>query len=52
MVCLADDDPLLRPASRTLHVTYRSDLFVLSWAGEDRLAALDARVPYIEAATL
>ncbi len=52
MVCLADDDPLLAAASRSLHVTYRSDLFALCWAGPERLAALDGRVAGIEAATL
>ena len=52
MLCLADDDPLLQPARRALHLTYRSDLFVLSWAGPERLAVLDGRIPYIEAATL
>ena len=49
---LADDDPLLPPARRWLHITYRSDLYVHSWGREDPAAALDGRVPYVEIATL
>jgi ribosomal protein S18 acetylase RimI-like enzyme len=51
MVGLADDDPLLAVARSWLHVTYRSDVFALSWAA-DPGAILDGRVPYIEIATL
>ncbi len=55
MLGLADEDPLLAVARRWLHVTYRSDLFALSWGADpapDPLAALDGRVPYLEIATL
>lgn len=55
MLGLADEDPLLAVARRWLHVTYRSDLFALSWRADptpDPLAALDGRVPYLEIATL
>jgi hypothetical protein len=51
MVGLADDDPLLAVVRRHLHVTYRSDLYALSWSGEPA-ARLDGRVPYVEVATL
>jgi hypothetical protein len=51
MVGLADDDPLLKVVRRHPHITYRSDLFALSWSG-DPLARLDGRVPYVEIATL
>jgi hypothetical protein len=51
MLGLADNDPLLPVARQTLHVPYHSDLFAASWAA-DRLAKLDARVPYVEIATL
>lgn len=51
MVGLADDDPLVSVARRWLHVTYRSDLFALSWEA-DPAAILDGRIPYIEIATL
>ena len=44
MLGLADDDPLLAVARRWLHVTYRSDLFALSWSA-DPAALLDGRVP-------
>jgi hypothetical protein len=49
---LADADPLLAAARRTFHITYRSDLFLLSWDAPDPAAGLDGRVPYIEIATL
>ena len=49
---LADDDPLLAVARRSLHITYRSDLFLLTWGGGEPLAGLDGRVPYVEIATL
>jgi hypothetical protein len=51
MIGLADDDPLLPIARRTLHITYRSDLFAASWS-EEPLRLLDERIPYIEIATL
>jgi hypothetical protein len=51
MVGLADDDPLLPVVRRHPHITYRSDLFALSWT-DDPLARLDGRVPYVEIATL
>jgi hypothetical protein len=51
MLGLADDDPLLPVARSWLHVTYRSDLFVLSWEPA-RTTVPDGRVPYIEIATL
>jgi hypothetical protein len=51
MLGLADDDPLLPVARPWMHVTYRSDLFALSWSA-DPAALLDARVPFIEIATL
>lgn len=49
---LADRDPLLAAVRRSLHVTYRSDLFVMSWDASGPASRLDARVPYIEIATL
>jgi hypothetical protein len=52
MAGFADADPLLAEARRTLHVTYRSDLFVLSWTSPAPAAGLDGRVPYCEIATL
>jgi hypothetical protein len=51
MIGLADNDPLLAVARRTLHVTYHSDLFAVSWSDEPA-GLLDDRVPYIEIATL
>lgn len=51
MLGLADNDPLLAACRRRLHVTYHSDLFAASWSAE-ALAALDARIPYIEIAAL
>jgi hypothetical protein len=51
MLGLADADPLLAVARTWLHVTYRSDLFALSWA-VDPATVLDDRVPRIEIATL
>ncbi len=51
MLGLADEDPLLRVGRRWLHVTYRSDLYALSW-DDDPAARLDARIPYIEIGTL
>jgi hypothetical protein len=49
---LADMDPLLAAARRTFRITYRSDLYVLSWDAPDPAAGLDSRIPYIEIATL
>jgi hypothetical protein len=51
MLGLADEDPLLRVARRWLHVTYRSDLYALSW-DDDPATRLDTRIPYIEIGTL
>jgi len=51
MLGLTDDDPLLAVARRYPHITYHSDLFVVSWSGTP-VASLDGRVPYIEIATL
>ncbi len=51
MLGLADEDPLLSVARRFLHITYRSDLYALSF-DEDPAARLDGRVPYIEIAAL
>lgn len=50
MVGLADSDPLLPVVSRRLHITYRSDLYALSWDAEPIVPS--DRVPYIEIATL
>jgi hypothetical protein len=52
MLGLADEDPLLAVVRRSLRITYRSDLYVLSFDGDDPVARLDGRVPYIEIATL
>lgn len=49
---LADADPLLAAARRSLHITYRSDLYALSWAAPQPAQRLDGRLPYIEIATL
>jgi hypothetical protein len=51
MLGLADDDPLLAVAQRYLHVTYRSDLYAVSWTTEPA-SRLDGRVAYVEIATL
>ena len=51
MVGLADADPLLGVVRRFPHITYRSDLYALSF-DEDPSARLDRRVPYVEIATL
>jgi hypothetical protein len=52
MLGFADADPLLAEARRVLHVTYHSDLYVLSWATDAPAAGLDGRLPYCEIATL
>jgi hypothetical protein len=52
MAGFPDADPLLAEARRTIHVTYRSDLFLFSWATPAPAAGLDARLPYCEIATL
>ena len=49
---LTDEDPLLAAARRSLHITYRSDLFVLSWNAGDPATGLDGRIPHVEIATL
>jgi hypothetical protein len=51
MAGFADADPLLPPARRFLHLTYRSEVFLGSWAG-DPVEGLDGRTPYVEIATL
>ena len=51
MLGLADNDPLLAVAQRYLHVTYRSDLYAVSWTTEPSFR-LDGRVAYVEIATL
>lgn len=51
MLGLADDDPLLGIVQRYLHITYRSDLFAVSWSA-DPASMLDGRTAYIEIATL
>jgi hypothetical protein len=51
MVGLADNDPLLAEAKRFLHIPYHSDLYAVSWSAE-KVAQVDARIPYIEIATL
>lgn len=51
MLGLADSDPLLPVVRRWPHITYRSDLYALSWSA-DPAAALDGRLPYLEIATL
>jgi hypothetical protein len=52
MVGFADSDPLLAEARRTIHVTYKSELFVFSWATATPGAGLEDRIPYCEIATL
>ena len=49
---LTDDDPLLAAVGRRPRITYRSDLFVLSWSRGDPGTELDGRFPYVEIATL
>jgi hypothetical protein len=49
---LTDQDPLLAAVGRWPRITYRSDLFVLSWSRRVSAAELDGRVPYVEIATL
>lgn len=51
MLGLADGDPLLPIVKHTLHVTYHSDLYALSWS-DGVVDRVDGRVPYIEIATL
>lgn len=51
MLGLADDDPLLSVVQRYLHITYRSDLFAVSWSA-DPASVLDGRTASIEIATL
>ncbi len=54
MLGLTTADPLLAVARKYLHIDYHSQLYLGSWETEnDGLGqALDARVPYIEIATL
>jgi hypothetical protein len=51
MVGLADADPLLRHLRRRPHLTYRSDLYLVGFAGSSDLG-LDRRPPYVDVATL
>ncbi len=51
MIGLVEGDPLLAVARRHFHITYRSELFAVSWSGKS-VSLLDNRVPYIEIATL
>lgn len=51
MLGFADSDPLLRVALRWPHITYRSDIFALSWS-VNPAKVLDRRLPYVEVATL
>jgi hypothetical protein len=52
MIGFPDDDPLLREARRTLHVTYRSDVFLASLREPSPAAGLDGRLVYCNLATL
>lgn len=52
LVGFADQDPLLPLMRRSLHLTYRADLFVGRWGGGGPLTGLDQRTPYVEVATL
>jgi hypothetical protein len=45
-------DPQLRSLRRSLHLTYRSDVFLGSHAGDDPGAKLDGRPVHIEIGTL
>ena len=51
MVGLANSDPLLPVVRRHLHITYRSELFAVTWSGKPVSLATD-QIPYIEIATL
>lgn len=51
MLGFADSDPLLQVVQRWPHITYRSDIFALSWS-VNPAKALDRRLPYVEVATL
>ncbi len=51
MIGLSDNDPLLATVRRYLHITYHSDLFVVS-CSESPIQQFDGRIPYIEIATL
>jgi hypothetical protein len=48
MTSLDERDPLRSAAGRTLRVTYRSDLFVASFAGRDPDLVLDGRPVHLE----
>lgn len=52
MVAFDERDPLLRGLGRPLHVSYRSDVFLGSFSGEDVGATLDDRPADIEIGTL
>jgi hypothetical protein len=47
---LSDDDPLLAVARQRLHVTYRSDVYSVTW--DSSLPAAVAGRPYLEAAAM
>jgi hypothetical protein len=49
---LADEDPLLASVGWWPHITYRSDLFCVSWAEQVPGGQLDERVPHVEIGTL
>lgn len=51
MLGFADTDPLLQVALAWPHITYRSDVYALSWS-VDPAKVLDRRLPYVEVATL
>ncbi len=52
MVGFDERDPLLRLVPRALHVTYRSDVFLGSFAGTDPARELDGRPCHVEIGTL
>ncbi len=52
MLAFDERDPQLRELGRSPHVTYRSDIFLGSFGGEDPAAVLDGRPAYIEIGTL
>jgi len=52
MLGFDERDPRLRSVGRSLAVTYRSDVFLGSFAGDDPGAALDGRPAYVELGTL
>jgi len=52
MIGFPDADPLLAEARRTLHVTYRSDVFLVSFREAALAPGLDDRLAYCNLATL